>query len=565
MRSRLKAGLLSERLEGREPSQLIKLDPELREMDLISSLLEEVPRSQPMPAPESRERMRARVMECHRRIMEGEKTRERDPSGRVSTLEPQRLSYAALAAAALVAVILVVSSVVLTFPRKVMVTPPMPMAEAEALVFATGEVEVLTPGGEWAEERAPFRLREGSYLRTPAEVRAEVAFGGETLFRLDGGSEAGLSEVGEEAVAVELRAGEGYFRVEEGIAFRVYGGGLEAEALGTVFDFDIGGERPELLALQDGVEVRTYPPGEEDEAVRLDEGRMLVPPPEPGEEGLEGGAGDIPPERLLEEWLAWNRNIDELRGWDVGVLSRAEPGEPAVPEISRLEAPEEQGDDEGEDGGGEDEPDKPEVSLQASLEENGAALSWELKQGSAGEFIVLRAEGREPVFPRDVLARLTPDTFKFLDRQVREGGAYTYRVAVEHDDQTVYSNSVIVRVPARPPTIQLSARLVDGGLGIPVVELSWRAEGGMDPQLFSLVRGEMNRYPAYPPGSDMVEYRFNPAGPEYVFYDEAVYTGYTYNYRVYAVRDGRVLVESNAVSIYVDTAAIMAPVGPPRD
>jgi hypothetical protein len=57
----------------------------------------------------------------------------------------------------------------------------------------------------------------------------------------------------------------------------------------------------------------------------------------------------------------------------------------------------------------------------------------------------------------------------------------------------------------------------------------------------------------------MVQYSLPPAGPDYGFIDREVYTGYTYNYKVFAVKGGGILVESNTVSIFVDTAAILTP------
>ena len=66
MRSSLKAALIFERLQGKESSEVIKLDPELRELALLSTLLETVSRSEPMPSPDAQVRMKQRVMEIGR-------------------------------------------------------------------------------------------------------------------------------------------------------------------------------------------------------------------------------------------------------------------------------------------------------------------------------------------------------------------------------------------------------------------------------------------------------------------------------------------------------------------
>jgi len=553
LRKRLKAQLISERLEGGEPGEIFRHDPELRELERLSSMLEAVSMSEPMPSRQAQARMRDRVMESHRRLMEGEHKREKDPAKSVSTLEPRRLSYPALAAAAVLAAILVVSAVVFTGPAEITIQPTLPSARAEAAVFATGPVEVLPPGGEWTEMEGDITLEEGGAVRTPGGVRAEVAYGGENLFRLDYGSEASLPVISEDAIVVELRSGEGYFRAQEGTTYTVRGGGLEARAVGTAFDVDLTAETPELLALQRGVEAVCI--REDAGSVMLDEGGMLSLPQDLGTDGLSGQVREISMERLQEEWLLWNRDIDSSRGWDVGILSSVEPPPSQVPEISSLGEEEGGGeeDEEGEEEGGE----TLEMFLLAGLQQGGVALSWDLSGGEVAEFILLRAEGGEPAYPRDVLARLPSDARQFLDREVADGRIYTYRVAAESGGGLTYSNAVTVAVPEKPPVIQLDARLIDGGAGMPVVQLSWHVEGRVTADTYVLVRGEMNVQPVYPPGNDMVEFRFAAAGPDYSFIDRDVYTGYTYNYRVFAVSGGAVTLESNPVSVYVDTAAIL--------
>ena len=70
----------------------------------------------------------------------------------------------------------------------------------------------------------------------------------------------------------------------------------------------------------------------------------------------------------------------------------------------------------------------------------------------------------------------------------------------------------------------------------------------------------MDEIPAFPPIGSMVSYRFAPAGTDYTYIDgENLYMGYTYNYRVFAIKDGRVILESNIASVYVDTSVIRSP------
>jgi hypothetical protein len=503
--------------------------------------------------------MKERVTESHRRLLEGQKVRERDPSRQVSTLEPQRISYGSLAAAAVIALVLVVSAVVFTGPAVKPVSPELPIAEGEAAVMATGAVEVLQPGGEWVEREGFFTLKEGSTVRTPDGVRAEVAFGGENLLRLNYASEASLPVINEDNIAVELRSGEGYFRAREGISYSASAGGLQARTRGTVFDMIITGQVPELLALQREVEASSI--GEDAGSSMLVEGTMLSLPEQFGEEGLSGHIRDIPQERLQEEWLIWNRDIDLSRGWGVGVLSSVEPQPVQIPDISSLGG--EEGEEDGEqDEDGEQEEDgeqMPDITLQAGLLQEGVALNWEISGGNAPGFSLLRAEGREPTYPRDVLTSLPSSSSQFLDQQVVEGQSYTYRVAVAGEEEVAYSNAVTVAIPEKEPVIQLGAHLVDGGMGMPAVELNWHVEGGVAPDTYVLVRSEMNQQPVFPPTGSMVRYDLPPAGPDYSFVDRDVYTGYTYNYRVFAVKGGGILVESHTVSIFVDTAAILPP------
>jgi len=558
LRNSLKAALLSERLEGREPSEVVKHDPELKELDALSTLLGTVSSYEPMPSVEAQERIKNRVMEAHRRVAEGEKAREKEPARRVSVFEPQRLSYATLAAAAVIAAILVVSSVLFTAPGKVTVSPTLPLTEEEAWVFATGTVEVREPGGEWSAKQPPFVLAEGSALRMPEDVRAEIAFGGDNLARLDYGSEADILAISEKGISVQMSTGEGYFRAEKGTPMRVFGGGLEMETLGTVFDLDLGGEDPQLLALQDGVKVGVFQ-GQE-ETTRLEQGKMLVLPERLGEEGLPAQVSDIPAQRLQEEWLLWNRDIDTARGLDTGVMAGIEPLVAQALEITPMgpEPPDDNGDDgengdEGQNGGTV----KPSIALQASLQPGGVALTWELNDGATDVFFILRASGRQPVYPEDEIGQVAGGVSRFLDRGAQAGMSYTYRVACPHQDGMVYSNAVVVAIPQVQPVITLSGAAVDGGEGIPVIDLVWHVEGNLQPDFFALVRSEMNQPPVYPPSGSMLTWQYYPPGPDFYHRDGDLLMGYTYNYKVFAIKGGSIILESNTVNIYVDTTVIM--------
>lgn len=555
MRSRYKAQLILESLSG-DASEVIRHDPELSELEALSSLLGTVSRAEPMPTPEARVRMEERVMGYHRQIAEGVKGRERDPGRRVSVTDTRRLSYAALAAAAVIVAVLVASAVFFAAPGKVTVAPDYELAEGEAWVLATGKVEVRPPGGEWSEQEAPFRLGQGSSVRIPAGTRAELAFGSDEYARIDAGSEVDVLAVGEECISLQMRGGEGYFRAREGTLMRVFGGGLEIETLGTVFDLDLGGEYPELLALESEVRVGAFQG--EMEAVLLSQGKMLDMPEQLGEDGLAGQVKDIPDERLQEEWLVWNRSLDESRGLDVGVLAGIEPQVAQAPGITPL-GPAQTSEENGEDGDdGQDGAGLPSIALKGTLQQGGVELAWDIEGGTAGEFFILRAVSREPVYPQDELQRVDGDVRSFRDGGIVAGTTYTYRVACRHEEEeVVYSNAVVVDVPRVEPTITLSGGVVDGGSGIPVIDLAWHVEGPVQPDYFALVRAEMNQGPVYPPQGSMLEWRFYPPGPDFSFRDGDLLMGYTYNYRVFAVRGGQVILASNTVSIYVDTTVIM--------
>ena len=549
MKSRLKAQLISERLQGREPSEVVKHDPELRQLELLSSLLEKVSEAEPMPSPEAMDRMESRVMECHRRVAEEGRERGRDPARRVSVTDTRKLSYATLATAAMIAAVLVVSSVFFTSPGRVGVAPTAALAEQEAWVYATGAVEVKQPGGDWSQQEAPLVLAEGGSLRTPEGVRAELDFGGDNYARIDAGGEVDVLAVGEKGVSMRMQQGEGYFRAEKGVPMRVFGGGLEVETLGTVFDLDLGGDGPELLALEDEVRAGVFQAGME--AVVLEEGKMLGLPEQMGEDGLSGGIQEISPQRLQEEWLLWNRTQDENRGLPVGVLAGVEPLVAQAPDITPLgPAPPPGEDDQPQEDG------QPGVSLQATPGEGGITLFWEIKEASADEFIILRAIGRDPAYPQDELGRVPGNTRAFLDRNAAGGTTYSYQVVFEHEGEMIASNAVKVSTPQVEPTITLSGNVVDGGSGIPVIDLSWHVEGPLQPDFYALVRSDSNQSPVYPPVGTMLEWRRYPPGQDFFHRDGDLLMGYTYRYRVFAIKGGRIILESNTVTIYVDTTVI---------
>jgi hypothetical protein len=89
-----------------------------------------------------------------------------------------------------------------------------------------------------------------------------------------------------------------------------------------------------------------------------------------------------------------------------------------------------------------------------------------------------------------------------------------------------------------------------------VIDLAWHVEGPLQPDFYALVRSEMNQGTVYPPTGSMLEWRFYPPGQDFSFRDSDLLMGYTYNYRVYAIKGGQVILTSNTVSIYVDTTII---------
>lgn len=560
MRGRLKADLISRALETGEPGEAVSLDPELRDLERLASLLSIVSRCEPGPSEEAQRRIGERVGEYQRRFLLERAKREGNPARCVRVAEPWRASYVAMAAAAVLAVALVVSSVVLTGPGVVSVPPTLKLAEAEAWVFAAGDVEVRPPGGEWYRQSPPFFLAAGSSLRVPEGSRAELAFGGRNLARLDSGSETDLMAVAESGISMQLRQGRGYFRAH-GVPLRVFGGGLQAEARGTAFDLNLKGPDPALLAIDDEVAVEVLQGGTGSDVIA--EGMMFTLPDLLGEGGIASLIEDIRADVLLDEWLLWNRLLDRERGWDLGVLSEVVEPDTAAPEIARMESgespqPQPTPPPDGRNGG--ENPDgeagQPELSLEGTVQKAGVSLSWEIRNGAAQEFILLRSAEREPAYPGDVLARLTGGARSYLDAQVQPGTTYSYRLAVRHDGGMVYSNVVKLFMPEVKPAITLSGRVIDGGGGMPVIELTWHVEGDPRADSYALVRAEMNQQPSYPPVSYMLSWGFSPGAHDYSFIDRELYMGYTYNYRVYAIRDVALVLQSNAVSIYVDTSVI---------
>lgn len=562
MRKGAKARFIAGLLEGKDLEGFTGGDGELRDLARIADLLSAVSSAEPQPSPEAGSRMRKRVEEYHRRMREEELRRRlgRDPTRRVSVLEPRRVSYAvATAAASLVAVLLVSLALYGGLrPGAPVVTPPgmAGFGEGEAgeiWLYASGKVEVRPPGGEWVAAAPPLYLEEGSAVRTPDDVRAAVYFPGDSLARLDYGSEATLTTGKEGKVALDLAAGQIYCRAQEGTSFALTGGGLQVETAGTVCNLMLGEKTVEALAILH--EIRAGAAGDGERA-RIPQGRVVEVPLTFGEgkaggEGLEPYIDDITTERLRDEWLLWNRFLDEARGWDTGILSGVELEEgPAG-----MEEEEERIEEEGEEAG-ESQVAKPEITLHASLQRTGVSLTWEVARGEVEEFVLLRAVGALPVYPRDVLARLPGTSKSYLDSGVEQGKSYTYRLAAEQEGTVFLSNAVTVRLPAPSPTISLAAKVVDGGGGRPAVELAWHVEGALAPDYFVLVRAQGEEEPVYPPGSQMPSWRFSPSGMDYTYIDREIYTGYTYRYRVYAVKDGRAVLSSNTATVYVQTSSL---------
>jgi hypothetical protein len=432
-----------------------------------------------------------------------------------------------------------------------------------------GDITVLSSGGEERPAEDGEALMEGDTIIASEDSRGIVEFEEGCILRLDGEAEVSLSSQEGELVADVIK-GKSYHRVVDGTSYVVRSGGIKVTAKGTAFTFDVEEYTGKVISLHDAVKVDVTQDSVLNWSSRLEEGKVFLY--REGEE--EAYVAEISREELDNEWLLWNKSLDEDLGLPLGALSMLDSeiavGEPQEqPQEQPQPQPEPPGDGQptpppateqpptGEPPPATGPPPTPgptppppppaqgSVALSAAAAEGRVDFSWTVTGYSGFQgFKLCRSETNPyPSYPNDwwkyidgEAARSTTDT------SVKPGQTYYYRLAVYDQGNVLgYSNPVQVTVPGQPEGLSISLNAVmDGGK----VVLSWVVSGQGDYSGFKVCRSETNPNPSYP-AEGLVFVAYGQNG----YTDTSVQPGKTYYYRVGIYKDGSILKYSNAVQV----------------
>jgi hypothetical protein len=412
---------------------------------------------------------------------------------------------------------------------------------------------------------------QGDTIIASEDSRGIVEFEEGCILRLDGEAEVSLSSQEGELVADVIK-GKSYHRVVDGTSYVVRSGGIKVTAKGTAFTFDVEEYTGKVISLHDAVKVDVTQDSVLNWSSRLEEGKIFLY--REGEE--EAHIAEISREELDNEWLLWNKSLDEDLGLPLGALSMldsevavVEP--PEQPPEQPQPQPEQPGDEQptpppattpppsGEPPPTTTPPPTPgptpptpppvqnSVALSAAASEGRVDFSWTVTGYSGFQgFKLCRSETNpNPTYPNDWWKYIDGEaTRSTTDTSVKPGQTYYYRLAVyDQGDVLGYSNSVQVTVPGQPDELSISLNaVVDGGK----VVLSWVVSGQGDYSGFKVCRSETNPKPSYP-AEGLVFVAYGQNG----YTDSSVQPGKSYYYRVGIYKDGSILKYSNAVQVTI--------------
>lgn len=494
--------------------------------------------------------------DARRRIWDSAVSGAREPV----TLERHRTHIPRLAwAAAAVLALALIAVLVVVFVNTGGPTVYEP-AEIALLRLERGEVMVRSAQGEERAAGDGEVIREGDAIVAAVDARGIVEFESGCILRLHGEAEIGLS-AGEDGVVAEVFKGKSYHRVVDGTPYVARSGDVTVTAQGTAFTFDVEEESGKVISVHSSVHVAVDTADPEDWTSDLEEGDVFL-----YGEGKDAQVLDVTREELDNEWIRWNKALDEALGLPVGalyLLEEAVAGEQG-PQPDEQEAP---APDEGESEQPGDQPQPqpapqpdpqptPQPAPSPQPEEMSAVLSASARQGAVDfgwtlsgysgfqGFKLCRSESNSsPSYPDDWWMYIDgAGTRSATDTSVQAGHTYYYRLAVYNQGAVLgYSNAVQVTVPGPPPGLSISlSGMVDGGK----VMLSWSVSGEGSYSGFKVCRSETNPNPSYPGDTC-----FYVDGAQRSYADAAVTPGHTYYYRVGIYKDGAIIAYSNAVTL----------------
>jgi len=422
-------------------------------------------------------------------------------------------------------------SVVVTFAAQTISpfgrgTAPEKPREVARISKLSGAAEVLVPGRRWREASSEDRLAEGWSIRTGVGSSVAVCFPDMSIMRVTDGSEARVSKLAPRDVEIEHVSGSTYHRVHKGTRYVVSNSGVSSETRGATFNVEnrVSG-RLEVLAVESAVDVsiNSHKP------IEVSQGEVMTISMA---QEKKADKQPVSRERLNEGRLMASIRQDVDAGFSTGIYEKLDilASPPSASPTTQPEQP---------------------SALQLAGEAAGSrvTLTWAISGDvTCKELVLLRSEGAQPICPDNEIARYSDTSISSAnDDAIESGRTYQYRLAAvpEGSEDIVYSNTVVVNVPAKnnapaPVSVSLTATPVASG-----VTVEWSVQGASRFGGFVLERVVARAPDGSPtPAGNSTTRRFELCDVFYSCLDDSVLPGHAYNYRVGLVVDGAVMVYS---------------------
>lgn len=446
----------------------------------------------------------------------------RNARARVPRVSPTAKYVLAGAAALAVGLVLV-----LTLVLPVGQSPPQGSSCSAAVEVMAGQVDVMPKGGEWCKVEGGSYAEEGSRIRTGPASIARLKFADGSKARLTDCAEVRIEELLDDSVSLEHVAGNTYHRVEPGTRYMVSAEDVTLRALGTAFNVDNSSPgNLEIVTVQSAVEVKIG----RHKPIKVNQGEVMVVTMT---QDKKAEKRPVSRERLQEPRLLSSVQEDAQEGYQTGIYEKidvvGEESEEEEEDATAVTA---------------------RIDLRGTVAESGVSLEWKAPEGiDYREFTLLRSEGGKPIYPDDEIASYSDISIRFAtDDGVKSGHTYQYRVAaVTSDGDLVYSDTVVVDVPApEPEPTEVSVTLVSS-LSANGVTVEWSVNGASRFSGFVLersVQGAPQDSDTTTDGTTVVRIESQDVFNTYL--DTEVQGGNTYSYRVGLIVDGAVMVYSNS-------------------
>ena len=510
--------------DRRKLNRRIRVDEKFDEQEPMAKAMRSLVPAESRMDPEARERMMGHLLSVQRGL--------RAPG------HPRHspfLRHAFVPALAVILIAAVLAAVLVPMfygnPQKHKVVTSQPAT----FLNLVGTVQVQSPGHDWRTARPGDRILGGWKIKTGAASLASIRFDEGSIARLTDGSEAKITRIAPDEVAIDHVTGSTYHRVHKGTKYTVVNSDVASHALGTAFNVENRvPDRLEILTVESAVEVSIG----DHEPIKVSQGEVMTV------SMSEDKKADLQPvsrERLQDSRLVASVQQDAEAGYSTGVYQNIDvPTDPASEPAQTTPVQ------------------SPSIQMAGSVADLVATLSWSLTGPvDFGSLVLLRSEGSEPTYPDSEIARYSDTSISSAtDNTIQRGHTYQYRVAgiPAESGEVLYSNTVVVDVPLpdQPPgpvSISLLAQPSSGGV---YVEWSISGASGFSGYVLERVVEKAPEGSQTPVGSTSFR-RIESTDVFYSYFDTSVTAGHAYSYRVGLVVGGSVMVYSDWKTVEMPT------------